>query len=146
MGVSASLNFCIKEYSVVDILETLLSTGWTLNDNGHISFSLAADDYAIQTIDWTNDNDGIKYLKSKTHISQIQTVCITWKNTNIGCTILAFNSDIICFQLNINRQTMTLGKKEITNFNWYLEKILPVFWGNSTNNYIEQIYWEQWGV
>jgi len=66
----------------------------------------------------------IKLLSNKEKLKEPLGVCITWKDTNIGGSLLTINDNQLLFSITINRKTIPLcGGGYITDINWYLLNI-----------------------
>ncbi|MEK5439626.1 MULTISPECIES: hypothetical protein [Paenibacillus] len=64
------------------------------------------------------------------------------RDSKAGCDLLIFNTNEMVFSLSIYRNKIVVESDiDITDFTWYLEKILPVFKNSSLQ--VEQIICEQ---
>ncbi|WP_160117930.1 hypothetical protein, partial [Lacrimispora sphenoides] len=61
-------------------------------------------------------------VEQKEQAGEIIGVGLTWGNTDIGVILLIYTNYQLSFSLTINRKKL---QSNITDFNWYLEKILP---------------------
>ena len=150
MSISAAITLTIvkksKKMTWVDIIQLLLDNGWSINDHGMMSYLPLHDN---DMFDWQrepiNNEKLITILTEKETLREQLGVCITWKDTNIGGSLLAFSDDQVLFSIDINRQTMQVDKKDIvTDVNWYLSKINPILLQNpdiyiTSTNFFEDI-------
>ena len=130
MSVSASLNITLasrdnQPLSSRKIIDSLLNSEWCLVNNNKIYYLPLGDD---DDFDWqenqiTKDNF-FEIVKQKEDTKEIIGVGLTWANTDIGVILLIHTNYQLSFSLTVNRKKL---QGNITNFNWYLEKILPCF-------------------
>jgi hypothetical protein len=134
MSVQASLDLNFQDYdkaiTPINLITLLLNNGWSLNDNGRISYLPIGDNYDF---DWIissqiSKDELMMMLEEKEKRNELIGIVLTWKNTNIGGSILFYPSDKISFVFNINRRILHgLDNFKMTDFNWYLSRILPIF-------------------
>lgn len=68
----------------------------------------------------------IDIFKEKEIKKETTGVCLFWKNTSIGGSFSFFYDNTFSININEDRQLIPLAENyKITNFQWYLEKILP---------------------
>jgi hypothetical protein len=129
MSISANIEFFFPEkIKPILVIETLISSGWTINDNGHISF-LPVGDNDEYNWEWCDINkwetvDAIIDKKEKN--GETIGLALTWKDTNIGGNVLFWKSrEEFCFSLTSNRKKIG-GDNLYTDFSWYLDKLITV--------------------
>lgn len=149
MSTEASINIRLfdkksKGISSIKVIQKLMNYGWTLNDNGKISYLPLGD---IDEFDWKNENISIESLENiliqKEKRNEIVGVVITWKETGVGGTILFGESQSFSINLSINRRMLNDEKMiKITDVNWYLTKLLPAL--NEDELVVESISYEEY--
>jgi hypothetical protein len=135
MSVSASINVHLPKNGIIhkpaiEIIQVLISSGWTLSHNGYIGYLPLGDK---DSFDWQEKEINIEtltdILKAKEDANEIVGVIMTWQNTEIGGTFLFWTNEkyeTFTMGISIDRQTMALDDDyKITNFQWYLSKLLP---------------------
>jgi hypothetical protein len=133
MSILANITIHLKKMksepiSVLNIIDTLLSTGWTIDDGGKVSYLPLGDN---DEFDWKiRENISTKEFKEivrkKEMAGEFIGIIMTLKDTTIGGTFLFRLDQAISFNLDINRREIAIGNSySITDFQWYLEKILP---------------------
>lgn len=125
MSVSASIEI---EFGGIDIIKTiraLLNNGWTFDDNGHQNYLPIGDN---DRWDWCweslTDEELLHILKKKQELGEIIGVGITWLDTARGGELIFEKNKLLIFNLSNNR---LVGESSITDFDWYLRKIIGVF-------------------
>ena len=117
-----------SKITALRIIEVLMNAGFTLNDYGKISYLPFGDidnfDWRIQEeIDWSILKE---IIAAKELAGEVVGLVMTWQKTLIGGTLLLYPDQKISFGINVNRQEKLLpGKYRITDFEWYLSKIIP---------------------
>ena len=114
--------------SGLTVLKTLMNAGWTLNDQGKISYLPLGDkddfDWHIQENLSFEELKGI--LTAKEKAKEAIGVIVTWQDTGIGGTVMFRLDNNLSFGLDINRKEILLQNNyAVTDFQWYLEKLLP---------------------
>ncbi|NLW48571.1 MAG: hypothetical protein GXY86_14740 [Firmicutes bacterium] len=145
MSTSASINIRLNcEYvSPTKIINIFLDNGWTFNDNGFISYLPIGDN---DDFNWQSKNIDkdylIKILAKKEQKKELIGVVITWKDTEIGGQLLIWDKGDISISLTLNRKLIDTDKSDrITDVNWYLKRILPIFPVNNLD--IESFCYEE---
>lgn len=139
MSVQASieiefLNSPQKSNNSLDLIKILINNGWTLSDNGGISYLPEGDN---DDFDWVlgskiSQEELMKILEEKTKKEELIGIVLTWQNTNIGGSFLFYKSKIISISLHINRKTLSgLHNFQMTDFNWYVFRLIPIFYTNN---------------
>lgn len=131
MSVSASIDVKFvtsdtKGVSVVAVVKGLINYGWTLNDNGQVSYLPVGDD---DDYNWVSESisldELINVLNEKESKNESIGISLTWGDTNIGGTLLMWDKASLSFNLSINRKVINedagLG---ITDISWYSEKLI----------------------
>lgn len=131
MSTSASINIRLNcEYvSPTKIINIFLDNGWTFNDNGFMSYLPIGDN---DDFNWQSKNIDkdylLKILAEKEQKKELIGVVITWKDTEIGGQLLIWDKGDISISLTLNRKLIDTEKSDrITDVNWYLKRILPIF-------------------
>nr|WP_174506364.1 hypothetical protein [Acinetobacter sp. Marseille-Q1620] len=135
MSVSASIEIQFTHINSIDIVLLLLNSGWTFEDNGHQSYIPIGDN---DEWDWRwehlKNNELLDILKIKQNLREVIGVGITWKDSERGGELILNNDNSLILNLTNNR---LVSKSTVTDFDWYLEKIVNVF--NSNAIFIESI-------
>jgi len=126
MSISASIDLVFdREVSPVTLIETLINFGWSVNDNGHISYLPLSDDDQFDW-EWCDINrwsSVLSILTSKAALKETVGLALTWEDSNIGGEILILSDGRnICFSLTSNRKE--INNNSYTDFSWYLGKII----------------------
>ncbi|MEK4235512.1 hypothetical protein [Paenibacillus sp. FSL H7-0714] len=111
--------------SVPNLIQHFVNEGWDYVDSkGIVTFLPIGDD---DDFNWLCETIGIQLLR---------------RDSKAGCDLLIFNTNEMVFSLSIYRNKIVVESDiDITDFTWYLEKILPVFKNPSLQ--VEQIICEQ---
>ena len=107
----------------------MLAHGWTINDHGKMGF-LPIHDNDMYNWQWEaiNIDTLMEILREKEKFKEPLGVLITWKDSNIGGSLITYSMDEICLFITINRQVIQLREGlSMTDANWYLERIKPIF-------------------
>jgi hypothetical protein len=134
MSISASIDIDLKQksnqnISTTNILDVLLTNGWTILHDGTISYIPLGDkecsDWQINSLISFSDLRNLIIEKEKAH--EVNGLILTWENTKSGGIFLfGDNNNSLSFIINLTRKVLKLQDGcEITDFLWYLEKILP---------------------
>lgn len=125
MSVSASIEIELVGIDITKTIQALLNNGWTFNDNGHKSYLPIGDN---DSWDWCwdslTDEELLYILKKKEELGEIIGVGITWLDTARGGELIFENNKLLIFNLSNNR---LVGESSITDFEWYLKRIVGVF-------------------
>ncbi len=133
MSISASIDIKIysksnTRISATNIINTLVDHGWELQRNNKITYISVGDD---DLFDWkeqcTSEINILEIICQKEDLQEIIGVNIYWMNSDVGLSMLIFNNYEISFSLSINRVKIKLIETDITDVNWYLEKLAPCF-------------------
>jgi hypothetical protein len=130
-GIHVKLvNVASDYHAIIDIVKVLSATGWNIFNSGRISYMIV-DQY--DNYDWLSDYltlvefDSI--LKDKAQKSSSISIEATWDETGIGGPLVFRSQDgykNISLLLESKRRTIDLHHNySITDFQWYLEKLLP---------------------
>lgn len=132
--MSVSANICItlfknnaKSISALEIIESLCHFGWSLTYNGYISYLKLGD---RDDFDWQSDKhmDTTKLqeiILQKELAHELVGLILYWLTDDIGISCIIY-PDSISVNFAMNRKTIKIdGNYEITDFQWYLEKLLP---------------------
>jgi hypothetical protein len=133
MSVDASIRISLvgsktKSIPALDIIDVLEHAGWSLAHDGYTSYLPLGD---IDDFDWQSEQnmDQQKFrniISSKELANELIAVILTWQTSDIGFVFLYHQNKSISISITIERQKITLNDNyAITDFQWYLEKILP---------------------
>ena len=133
MSITASVDInLIKKDSqhagTNEILEILLLSGWTLMHDNTIGYIPLGDkecsNWQLDTVIKISDLKNIILEKEKNN--EVNGLILTWGNTKIGGIFLFWGNGNLSLTINLTRKTILLNDNlEITDFMWYLEKLLP---------------------
>ncbi|OME71465.1 hypothetical protein BSK65_10480 [Paenibacillus odorifer] len=129
--------------SVPNLIQHFVNEGWDYVDSkGIVTFLPIGDDdfnWLCETIDRNNILNILKINQAQKETIGIQ---LLRRDSKAGCDLLIFNTNEMVFSLSIYRNKIVVESDiDITDFTWYLEKILPVFKNPSLQ--VEQIICEQ---
>lgn len=129
--------------SVPNLIQHFVNEGWDYVDSkGIVTFLPIGDDdfnWLCETIDRNNILNILKIKQAQKETIGIQ---LLRRDSKAGCDLLIFNTNEMVFSLSIYRNKIVVESDiDITDFTWYLEKILPVFKNSSLQ--VEQIICEQ---
>lgn len=133
MSVSASIDITLTEnISSIEIIKILINFGWNLtNENGYVGYLPLGDK---ENFNWQSERHMsfealIKILNAKEQASEAAGIILYWKDTDIGGSFLFWPKnkfETFAMGLDGNRQkTFIADGYEITDFQWYLSKLLP---------------------
>lgn len=125
MSASISLDIkLIKKFSLLDIVKILCDNGWSLEKDSKINFLPINDNY-----NWVSENISNKVffdiIEKKEIGKEMIGVILYWLNTNIGVSLIIFNSGDLSFNIDINRKYLDASIK-LVDYNWYSEKIITI--------------------
>ncbi|MFC1894870.1 hypothetical protein ACFLYH_02880 [Candidatus Dependentiae bacterium] len=134
MSVSASIDIILSEYGkdnqyAIEIIKVLMEFGWVLSHDGYVGYLPLGDK---DDFDWQEKEISIErltgILKSKQDAGEIVGITMSWKDTEIGGDFLFWPKDNLhTFSMNMdgNRRIIKLDSDyEVTDFQWYLPKLL----------------------
>jgi hypothetical protein len=111
--------------NVVEIINKLIDFGWSLNDNGQISYLPLGDN---DDFNWIRENISkeklMNILIKKESQNELIGIAMTWNTSEIGGEFLFWGRGEISINLNINKK---LQNNLFTDVNWYLEKLIIAF-------------------
>ncbi|WP_261828717.1 hypothetical protein [Inconstantimicrobium mannanitabidum] len=137
MSVSASISVQLErrnneKISVIQLINTFISNNWRLQDDGKISYLPLGDD---DDFDWQYNEISVEELMNivnkKEICREIIGLLMLWDTTDVGVQLLIHSELELSFSISVNRKTIDNGN--ITDVNWYLEKIITLL---KKNNYI----------
>ncbi|MNK75985.1 hypothetical protein D3C87_955400 [compost metagenome] len=83
----------------------------------------------IDEYNWTKDpidwSTLISIIKTKENQNEHIGIDLTWRETGIGGQFLFWSKGNLSINLNINRKKIDGCQFDITDFSWYLDKIVP---------------------
>jgi hypothetical protein len=111
--------------SAQSILNTLIESGWNPINSGIINYLPVNDN---DMYNWTQEEMSLsqllKIVELKERGQEVIGVDLYWGNSNVGISLLIFNSTEVSFGLNINRKYID-DATQLIDFNWYALRILP---------------------
>ena len=114
--------------SSVELIQRLLNFGWALNYNGKVSYlPLGDNDEFSWRAESISSESLLVILNEKEQRGELVGVVLTWKDSGIGGNFLVYNNGTLSISLSINRKLIEDIKSGITDLNWYLVKLIPVF-------------------
>ena len=127
MSISANIELYFAEkIKPIMVIEVLISAGWSINDNGHISFLPHGDneEYNWEWCDVNKWDAVLSTIGKKEMDAETIGIVLTWEDTNIGGNILFWkNRREVCFSLTSNRKKIEKDNL-YTDFSWYLDKLI----------------------
>lgn len=158
MSVSASIDLRVIQSNTgnpvapVHALEILMDHGWSLQHDGYVYYlPLGHDDPFDCITEMMSIKSLLEILRIKEAQSELIVVSLTWKNTNIGGSLFLYDANKalhenihtpIGFSLDKNKKKLIRNDSlEMTDVNWYLEKILPTF--NGDNTFVEHFTYNE---
>lgn len=159
MSVAASIDLRIIEMGTgnivpaVKILQMLKQSGWTVKHDGYITYLPLGDE--ADGFNWIGEEISIEsfmeIVEKKEKQNEPIGVLITWKDSEIGGEVLLWKKNekvekgihiTMSLCLTNNRKTLTdEGFPKITDINWYLTKLLPIF--NQGDTLVEYFTFEE---
>ncbi len=110
----------------INLIKKFVNKGWTFNDYcGKMYLPLGDEDYDWHIDKFISDKDLLLILESKDKKNEEIGVVMTYSDTMIGGEF-RFIDNKVYISLSINRK-LILGERKNTDFNWYLNRIVPVF-------------------
>ena len=129
MGKTASIDFLLgyRNTDIVTTINNLIKAGWSLS-NGFDNITYLPlndkDDYNWTSMPLEDSNDFFEVAQKKEREKEVVGVIMTIKGTIIGGEFLFFNKENLSININFNRKKLEFC--EVTDINWYLEKIYPI--------------------
>jgi hypothetical protein len=133
MSISASIDLKLisksnSNFSSKQVINEMVAKGWKIEKNNKIFYLPLGDD---NLYDWQEKNskdiDIWRIISQKETLQEVIGINLYWRDTDIGLSTLIFNNTEISFSISINRVKINLAEFDITDINWYLERILPCF-------------------
>lgn len=133
MSIIANIDVNLNktQISSIEVIQILIQKGWSMLHDNYVSYLPLGDK---DEADWqAKENMSFEQiatiLTAKEAQKEIIGIMLTWQSTNIGCDFLFFpDQQYTKFSiiLDPNRPVIALTNNYlITNFQWYLEKLLP---------------------
>jgi len=118
----------MKKMSSIKLIQRLLNYGWDLNDNGKVSYlPLGDNDEFAWRAESISSESLLAILNEKEQQGELVGIVLTWKDSRVGGDFLVYKDGTLSISLSINRKIIEDVEGEITDLNWYLVKLLPVF-------------------
>lgn len=130
MSISSSIEIALsKPVARMIILQKFEEFGWSYNDHGKVTFLPVGD---VDDFDWQHEciplEELFKILAEKDNQKELIGVVMTWRDTNTGGTFLVKENGTIIMSPDINRRVLNVESyNKITDINWYMSKLVPVF-------------------
>lgn len=128
MSKQSSLDFQLvygKDYTIIDLFNCLITNGWQYSEDNKVTFLPVGDD---GNYDWQCEKMSLnqlqKLMENKIINNEVIGITMTWENTGIGGDYLFWPDGNFSFIINKNRKILI---DKITDVNWYLTRIIPVF-------------------
>jgi hypothetical protein len=128
MSLSASIDLQLAvsnrpRLSGVEIIQSFLAFGWTLNDDGGVSYLPIGDD---DEFDWQtaniNHDEILEIIKKKEMLGELIGISMTWGKSGIGGDFLLRSNGSISVILSTNlKRDIETG---LIDVNWYISKII----------------------
>ena len=115
-----------KTKSTIELIEILLNNGWSVKDQGHISYLPLGDEDAFnwQHVAISSWPKIVETLKQKEKNREMIGLVMTWKDVNIGGEFLFFpDGRQLAISWSVNRRTLK-HCADFTDHSWYLSRIL----------------------
>lgn len=160
MSVDASINLRIvyassrKVVSPTQTLEILISNGWNIvSRDGYVFYKLpqANEDLSDWEINKMDLSSLMKIFKQKEQAGELIGVRALWQETLIGGEVLLWQQEemlkkgihtSMSFLLTSERKLLIAdNNSKITDVNWYLTKLLPIF--NQGDTLVEYFTYEE---
>jgi hypothetical protein len=137
----------------IKLIQMLIEKGWSLhNKNGYAIYLPINDNGMFNWESSKKDSSSILELLKKKEVSrELIGISFYWHNTNLGGTALFWNSieakklniqTPFSFSLSSERKLLfNSNGTKITNVNWYLERLLPIF--NNEDTFVEHFSYEE---
>ncbi len=129
MSTTASLIFDLYkcEKKAVEIIDILINGGWRFICESNENKALYLPVYDVDDFNWQSEAISkeklFAILNEKEKRKETIGISIVWEDTECGGELLIDRGLSVIFSLTINRKVLT--KSEITDFNWYIERIGP---------------------
>jgi hypothetical protein len=123
-GINISMSSNTK--SIIELIEILLNNGWSVKDQGHISYLPLGDEDAFnwQHVVIPSWSKVVETLKQKEKNREMIGLVMTWKDANIGGEFLFFpDGRQLAISWSVNRRTLK-HCADFTDHSWYLSRIL----------------------
>lgn len=145
MSLEASIDLRIVENTLsqavirpTEILKMLISHGWNIKgENGYIMYLPLGDDDMFNWIDSKmNETSLVEVLEEKERLGELIGVGLRWQDTDLtGEVLLRCDEDNrkkgmfanMSYCLSNRKILADYGNFKITDVNWYLERLLPIF-------------------
>ncbi len=144
MSIDSTISIKLtNKISAVEIIKSLMTYGWTLNDYGKVSYLPLGDN---DDFNWQSENISIDTLfdivRNKELLGEMVGVMLTWEDSLIGGSFLFDNDKSVMFNICINRKKI-IGYDDynMTNVNWYIERLIPAI--NSDRTKVEAFTYKQ---
>jgi len=133
MSVSANISVNLAKkidtniYSAIEIIKNMLNNGWRVIHKNKIFYLPVGDigDFIWQS-EKIDENEFLELVKEKEIAHEIIGVSMYWKDSDIGFSLIIFETYDLSFNIMINRIRIDLSNKyDVTDVSWYLERILP---------------------
>lgn len=141
MSISASIDFRFYSKNItitpLILIDILISNGWVILDYDSKWYLPIGD---VDNFDWQSsktitDDEIMEICKIKFKNQEIIGLSLTWLDTDTGGSCLFYPNGEFSFLLDINR--LESESSFITDFDWYLSKIVPILRKNDI--YIESV-------
>jgi hypothetical protein len=131
-----------EKYDIKNIINLLKGNGWNYIYNEKVKYLPVGDD---DDFDWKNEvlteEEIFNIIYEKEKKGEKNGLSLYWENSDLGVNLIVRSLWELSFDLCINRK-MIRGKYEnMTDINWYYEKLVMGFVNNNFN--ILSIHYEE---
>ncbi|WP_042202650.1 hypothetical protein [Paenibacillus camerounensis] len=149
MSISAWIDIYLSEQSgaklsALDLMKQFAKEGWDYADrNGEVTFLPLGDGDHFNWQSEAVDSDCIlNIIELKQAQQEMVGIQLLLRDSEIRCDMLMFNTTRIGFSLSIARKSIGIQVGiDMTDFSWYLKRILPVF--KNAGLQVERVQCEQ---
>ena len=121
--------------SILDVINNLIQFGWLVYHGNYVSYLPIGDQDNYHWQDAKNMDFAVlqKIIIEKEVKNEPIGLIMRWQDTEIGGAFLFHSMYKLSVTLNINRQKISsLQPSDITDFQWYLERIIPALTSSFT--------------
>lgn len=137
MGLQASIDISYsKNIDIKSYVETLFNIGWSIDDNGKITY-LTNDDFEWENEELNKKDLIINLLYERFSSNKISGFALKLPNSSGGLFHFLPEKNEVMILLNINR--IKLKETEFTDYSFYLDKLYSVIKGSAKINYCDII-------
>lgn len=122
------LNCICERKDITFIIDLLCKGGWTVyNKNRNIEYLPIGDD---EDFCWQEDNISYEKLSEIIELKQQRNefvgIHLYYEGTSHGISLLLRDIQNVTISIDINRNTIGVGRNSLTNFEWYFSKLILI--------------------